>query len=141
MDSGLWVWLHGAVIHFPVALSVLAVFCDTAAWCSEPRPAAVRLFAAGGYALYLAALGSAPAVVSGLVLTRGEMLGHGALRWHHLFAWPAWGLLVALAVARVLQADTPTRRERAVSLAGVWLMAVLMGGAGHWGGLLTRSFP
>jgi uncharacterized membrane protein len=141
MDSGFWERLHGALIHFPIALSVLAVICDTVAWCNDSRPVAVRLFAAGSYALYLAALGSVPAVVSGLVLTRGEMLGHGALRWHHLFAWPAWGLLLTLAVARLFQAGQPTRREQALSLAGLWLMAVLMGGTGHWGGLLTRSFP
>ena len=141
MESGLWARLHGAVIHFPVALSVFTVVCDTAAMFFGVRPAADRLLAAGGYALYLAALGSVPAVVSGLVLTRGDMWGHDALRWHHLFVWPAWGLLISLAVARLPRHDPPTRREQAISLAGVWLMAALMGGAGHWGGLLTHSFP
>ena len=141
MDSGLWARLHGAVIHFPVALSVFTVICDTAALFCWSRPVTVRLLAAGGYALYLAALGSVPAVVSGLVLTHGDMVGHDALRWHHLFVWPAWVLLIALAVWRMLRRDAPTRREQAISLAGVWTMAALMGGAGHWGGLLTHSYP
>ena len=141
MDSGLWARLHGAVIHFPVALSVFTVFCDTAALCCWSRPVASRLLAAGGYALYVAALGSVPSVISGLVLTRGNMWGHDALRWHHLFVWPAWVLLIALAVWRVLRRDTPTCREHLAYLACVWLMAGLMGGAGHWGGLLTHSYP
>ena len=141
MDSGFWACLHGAVIHFPVALSVFTVICDTIALCCWSRPVASRLLAAGGYALYLAAIGSVPSVISGLVLTRGNMWGHGALRWHHFFVWPAWGLLVALAFWRMLRRDAPTRSEHAVSLACVWLMVLLMGGAGHWGGLLTQSYP
>ena len=141
MDSGLWARLHGAVIHFPVALSVFTVICDTAALCFWSRPEASRLLAAGGYALYFAALGSVPSVVSGVILTRGNMWGHDALRWHHFFVWPAWGLLIALAVWRALRRDAPTHREHSFSLAGVWLMAALMGGAGHWGGLLAQSYP
>ena len=141
MEPGLWARLHGAVIHFPIALSFFTVLCDTAALLWRSRSAARRLLAAGGYALYLAALGSIPSVFSGLVITRGEMWGHDALRWHHLFVWPAWGLLIALAVWRALRREPPTRHEHAVSLAGIWVMAVLMGYAGHWGGLLTQSYP
>ena len=141
MDSGLWARLHGAAIHFPVALSIFATICDTAALCFWSRPPATRLLAAGGYALYFGACGSIPAVISGLVVTRGNLWGHDALRWHHLFVWPAWALLIGLAVWRLLRSGEPTRREHAISLSGVWLMAGLMSGAGHWGGLLTHSFP
>jgi uncharacterized membrane protein len=141
MDSSLWARLHGAAIHFPVALSVFTVICDTAALSWWSRPAAGRLLAAGAYALYLAVLGSLPAVASGLILTRGNVWGHDALRLHHFFVGPAWGLLIALAVCRILRRDAPTHREHVFSLAGVWLMAALMGGAGHWGGMLTQSYP
>ena len=138
MDSGLWARLHGAVIHFPVALSIshraLRHGCVVLLVASRGSS---RLLAGGGYALYVAALVSVPAVISGLVLTRGIIWGHDALRWHHLFVWPAWGLLIALAVCAGTPAvDAPTRREHAIFLAGVWLMAALMGGTGHWGGLL-----
>lgn len=141
MEPGLWARLHGAAIHFPVALAVFAVLCDTAALLWWVRPVAARLLAAGSYGLYLAALGSVPAVVSGLVLTRGDMFGHGALRWHHAFVWPAWALLIALAVWRALHREAPTRREHAAHLAVLWVMTALMGGAGHFGGLLAESFP
>ena len=50
---------------------------------------------------YARLLGSVPAVVSGLLMTKGSLLGHGALRMHHLFVWPAFALLVGLAVWRV----------------------------------------
>jgi len=141
MEPGLWARLHGAAIHFPIALPVFAVLCDTAALLWWVRPVAGRLRAAGGYGLYLAALGSVPAVVSGLVLTRGDMLGHGVLRWHHAFAWPAWALLVTLAMWRALRRAAPTRRAHAVYVAALWTMTALMGGAGHFGGLLAQSFP
>ena len=141
MDPGAWARLHGALIHFPVALPVFAAGCDTAALGCWSRPTAARLQSAGGYALYLAALGSVPAVVSGLVLTRGDMLGHDALRRHHLLVWPAWTLLIALAVWRALRREEPTRAGHAVGVAFGWLLVALMGGAGHWGGLLAQSFP
>jgi hypothetical protein len=46
--------------------------------------------------MVLAALGTVPAVLSGLIMTRGVVMGHGLLRLHHLFVWPAFALIVAL---------------------------------------------
>jgi hypothetical protein len=43
------------------------------------------------------------AVVSGIALTRG-ICGPRNFGWHHRFVWPALGLLVALAVWRLLVA-------------------------------------
>ena len=70
----------------------------------EPLRAAAR------YALGGRALATLPAVVSSLVLTHGVLLGHGALRWHHLVVWPGFTLLVAVATWRVLGPDCGARR-------------------------------
>jgi hypothetical protein len=50
------------------------------------------------YGLAVAALASLGAVISGIALTKGDLWGRGDLGWHHRFVWPAFGLLVALAV-------------------------------------------
>ena len=39
------------------------------------------------------------AVLSGLALSKGTLPGSGALRMHHFFIWPAFGLLIGLALA------------------------------------------
>ena len=53
------------------------------------------LHAAGYWTMIGSALGSVPAVFSGLLMTKGSVLGHGALRMHHLFVWPAFALIIA----------------------------------------------
>src|SRR5437773_5378636 len=58
--------------------------------------------AAGFYTLLLGALGSIGAVVSGLVISHGQLWGRGNLAHHHTFLWPAFGLLVALAAWRLV---------------------------------------
>src|SRR5258708_23955743 len=58
--------------------------------------------AAGFYTLILGALGSLGAVLSGLVISRGQLWGRGNLAHHHMFLWPAFGLLTGLAVWRLV---------------------------------------
>src|SRR6267154_26241 len=102
MEPGLWAKAHGAATHFPIALTLVSVMCDAAGFIFASRPAARDLHAVGYWTIFCSALGSVPAVASGLLMTKGSLLGHGALRLHHLFVWPAFGLLVALATWRVL---------------------------------------
>lgn len=141
MEPGLWVEVHGATTHFPIALIFAAALADTAALLWWMHPVAGQLRAAGAYAICAAAFGSVPAVVSGLVLTRGEMLGPGALGWHHLFAWPAFTLLIAVAVWRALRGAALTRGGCAGYLGAVYALAALIAATGRWGGALLHAFP
>ena len=98
------------------------------------RPAARDLHAAGYWTILLSALGSVPAVASGLLMTKGGVLGHGALRFHHVFVWPAFGLIVALATWRVTVGQQATRGMLTIYLLVVGTTAGLITAAGYWGG-------
>jgi uncharacterized membrane protein len=139
MDSLFWAKLHGATTHFPIACALCSCACDAVGLAFAQRPGARDLRAVGYWTMIAAALGTFPAVVSGLVMTRGSVLGHGAMRWHHLFVWPAFGLLIALAVWRVVVGTNATRSM----LIGYLALAVVAGGlvsaAGYWGGELMLT--
>ncbi len=140
MDPLFWARMHGAAVHFPVALSLGAGLLDAAGFALASRPAARELHRGAQWLMLAGALGGAAAVVSGLVMTRGELLGHDRIRWHHLFAWPAFGLLVGLAVWRALAGVQPPRRALAAYLGGAAVAAGLVAAAAYWGGeLLIRG--
>jgi hypothetical protein len=44
-------------------------------------------------------------VGSGIALTKGDLWGRGDFGWHYRFVWPAFGLLVALAVGQQWTAE------------------------------------
>src|SRR6266446_4002875 len=105
MDNSLWVKMHGGTTHFPIALVMASALFDLAGlFVSEnsdkSRRAGFR--AAGFYSLILGGLGALGAVVSGLVISHGQLWGRGNLAHHHTFLWPAFGLLVALAAWRLV---------------------------------------
>ena len=134
MDPAIWAKVHGAAVHFPLALALGSGGLDAAAFALGTRPYARDLRAAGYWMMVVGALGSIPAVGSGLLMTRGSLLGHGALRMHHLFVWPAFGLLVGLAAWRVCTGQRATRRMFTGYLVMVGVAAGLMATAGYWGG-------
>jgi uncharacterized membrane protein len=136
MEPMIWAKLHGATTHFPLALMLCSAAADAASFVLGERPLARELQAVGYWTILLGALGSVPAVFSGLVMTKGSVLGHGALRWHHLFVWPAFALLVALATWRVCIARGVTRRVFGVYLTVVVVASGLISAAGYWGGEL-----
>ena len=140
IDPTLWPKLHGASTHFPVALAMAAALFDGLSAllpASSPRKAQLR--AAGYFTIILGALGTFPAVLSGLFMTKGNTMGHGALLFHHLFVWPAFAGLVGLGVWRALVGDKASSRGFAVYLAVLFLTAGLMVGAGYWGGELILN--
>jgi uncharacterized membrane protein len=141
MDPTRWAQVHGAIVHFPLALTFFALFCDGAALTSWSRPGSAVLRASAGYALVAGALGSLPAVVSGLWLTHGVLLGTGDVRRHHLFGWPAFALLIALACWRMVRRETPTRRNHGVFVLLLGGLAGLMAATGHWGAQLALAYP
>jgi uncharacterized membrane protein len=136
MDPSIWAKAHGATVHFPLALSLGSGVLDATAFALGARPRARDLHVAGYWTIIGGTVGSLPAVASGLLMTKGSLLGHGALRMHHLFVWPAFTLLVALATWRLCVGPQPKRRLLAVYLVGISLMVGLMSAAGYWGGEL-----
>lgn len=134
MDPAIWAKAHGATVHFPLALALGSGAFDATALALGVRPVARGLHAAGYWMMVGGALGSVPAVVTGLLMTKGSLLGHGALRMHHLFVWPAFALLVSLAVWRVGTGPVAPRRSFTVYLAVVVVAAGLVSAAGYWGG-------
>ena len=140
IDPTLWPKLHGASVHFPVALTMAAALFDGLGFVwpkSSPRKA--QLHAAGYFTIILGALGTIPAVLSGLFMTKGVVLGHDALLFHHLFVWPAFAGLVGLGVWRGLVDDRASPRSFTAYLVVLFLTAGLMAGAGYWGGELILN--
>ena len=126
--------VHGATVHFPIALVLCAGALDTAGFLLRGRPIQRGLHAAGYWTTILGAMGTVPAVVSGLVMTKGVMLGHDSLRMHHLFVWPAFALIVGLATWRMLGREFASTKATVGYLALVGLTAILVMAAGYWGG-------
>jgi uncharacterized membrane protein len=139
MDHAMAAKLHGATVHFPIALVLCSGALDALGCCWPDAPARRGLHAAGYWTMMFGAAGSVPVVVSGLVMTQGVLLGHDALRLHHLFAWPAFALTLGIATWRAGAKDFATQKTAARYLAVVGLAAVLVMMAGYWGGemLLT----
>src|SRR5580700_6452848 len=79
MNQTFWARMHGGATHFPFALLMVSVAFDHAGfwWRSEPRRR--ELHAVGFYSLLLAAAASPFAVLSGLALSKGTIMGTGAL--------------------------------------------------------------
>jgi uncharacterized membrane protein len=140
IDPTLWPKLHGASVHFPIALAMAAALFDGLGFVwPGSSPLKTNLLAAGYFTIILGAFGTFPAVLSGLFMTKGEVLGHDALLFHHLFVWPAFACLVGLGVWRALVGDKASPRGFAVYLAVLFLTAGLMAGAGYWGGELLLN--
>jgi len=126
--------MHGGATHFPIALLMVSVVFDHAGfwWRDELRRREFR--AAGFHCLLLAAAVSPFAVLSGLVLSKGQLMGTGALALHHVFIWPAFGLLTGLAVWRLVVRERASRRASGRYLVLATLTVAAMLTAGYWGG-------
>jgi len=140
IDPTLWPKLHGASVHFPVALAMAAALFDGLGYFwPKVSPRKAQLHAAGYFTIILGALGTFPAVLSGLFMTKGEVLGHDALLFHHLFVWPAFAGLVGLGVWRALVNDKASPGSFTIYLVLQLVTAGLMAGAGYWGGKLLLN--
>lgn len=124
--------------HFPIALVLFSAACDFGSVVLRKFAFAGELRKASFYGLAISAIASIGAVVSGIALTKGNMWGRGELGWHHRFIWPAFGLLVALAVWRLIVRDQMSRTGFYVYLFLMFLTSGLVAAAGYFGGeLLT----
>jgi uncharacterized membrane protein len=131
-----WDKLHGALTHFPIALLLFSTACDIGSVLLSKRPFVRELRAVSFYALALTALASVGAVVSGIALTKGDMWGRGDFGWHHRFVWPAFGLLLALAVWRLIVREAMSRFGLCMYLILMLLASGLVATAGYFGGEL-----
>jgi len=127
MNQVLWARMHGGATHFPIALLLVSVLFDHAGfwWRDELRRNKFRAF--GFYSLLIAAATSPAAVVSGMALSKAILLGTGMLALHHYFIWPAFGLLIGLAVWRLVTRERASRRARGcyLAFASVTLVAMM----------------
>lgn len=129
--------VHHALVHFPIGLSIFAFVLEVAAGLGRFAAEAAGLRAASRWALAGAALAALPVVASGLFLTRGIFLGTGALRRHQLFAWPAYTVLILVAVWQLVEGPDRSRGPRHLRVALLGLPVILIGIAAHFGGHLA----
>ena len=135
----LWSRLHGASTHLPVALVPVAACFEVLALFVRGDELRRRLRASAALLVPLAAAGAVAAVISGLGAAHGDALGSGLLRQHHLFVWPAFGLLSAVAVGRQMMGADPSHRALLIDRLALCGNAALVLGAGYWGGELILS--
>ncbi len=137
MKNLFWDRLHGGSTHFPIVLALVALACAVAARFvrSEPRRSELDRF--GVWALWLAALCSLGAALSGLVLSKWATIGTGQLARHHLFVWPGFSLLVGLAIWRLAAPTLGSRRMEMAYLIVLSIAALCILAAGFWGGELV----
>lgn len=134
--------MHGGMTHFPIALVLASIAFDLAGLVAPEnadRSRRAGLRAAGFYTLILGALSGFGAVVSGLVISHGETWGRGNLARHHAFLWPGFGLLIALAVWRLVVGNSASSRGFKVYLTASLTTGALMSAAGYWGGELLLN--
>lgn len=132
--NGFWAKIHGGSTHLPIALLIASVVFDALAFLAAQDARRRDLRAAAYYTLLLAALGTIPAILSGLIVTNWDFWGSGLLQKHHLYLWPASVVTLLLAGWR-LRSGTSAAEGRVKAYLGLGaLAAVLMGAAGYWGG-------
>ena len=134
MTTSFWAKVHGGTTHFPIALLIASLLFDLMGFAFPRRPESRDLHAAAFYALLLGALASFAAAVSGLAVSGWRTGGGGALGRHHLFVWPAFGLIVGLSVWRLVVRDRASRLGYGLYLIVSFIGATLMAAAGYWGG-------
>lgn len=119
--------LHPAVVHFPIALTVIAFLLSLAAYVRPSHPSAVQLAAAGHFTLWLAAIGAAVAVLFGWLAYNSvnhDDAGHAAMLLHRSWAIPT-------AVGLILLASWDVWKYRIIQLIPVPMLFILF--------LLTQS--
>ena len=142
MNNAVWVKVHGGTTHFPIALVMASALFDLAGLLiseNEDKLRRAGLRAAGFYTLILGAVMSFGAVVSGLIISQWQVWGRGNLAHHHTFLWPAFGLLTALAVWRLVVGNRASNKAFRIYLGMMLLTAALMGATGYWGGELLNG--
>jgi len=140
MNTNFWQHIHGGVTHFPIVLLLASVAFDFVAWRLHNEGLKRGLHAAGFGSAIVGLLGGVAAVIVGLIMTRGRLLGGGYENMHRLFVWPAFGLSVVAVGWRLLRRELIPKHSLRTYLTGMSVVAALMLGAGYSGGeMLLRG--
>jgi len=134
MNASLWERLHGGSTHFPMVLLLASVGFDLIARFSRDQALRGGLHAAGLISAIVGVLGGCGAVISGLLMTNGQLVGTGLEKMHHIFVWPAFSIAVVLVGWRLFQREPLSPLKARFYLALMGLSSALMMGAGYWGG-------
>jgi uncharacterized membrane protein len=134
LGANVWEMMHGGSTHLPIALMLVSAVFDTLGGVIRSDRVKDRFHATGLFTLIAGTLGAFPAVLSGLVLARWEIGGSGALFWHHFFLWPAFAMLIALSVWRLIVRGRRSRTGFFIYLLAAFGTAFLVSAAGFWGG-------
>lgn len=143
MQPSFWRHVHGGSTHLPIVLLLASVLFDLIAWRSRDETLRRGLHAAGFGSAIVGLLGGLGAVLAGLALTHGRIVGGGWEKFHHLFVWPAFGLSALLVGWRIWRGGRILSRF-GIYLAGLGAASMLMLGAGYSGGemlLAAESDP
>lgn len=134
MNSLFWERAHGGLTHFPIALIFVATLFDVLSVLSKQKEKRQGFQTIGYWLMILAAVGAVGAVLSGLMLSKGQVVGTGLVRLHHLFVWPAFVLVVGLAAWRIFSGNQFSRRTFASYLVTACAGCALIGAGGFVGG-------
>src|ERR1044072_5603525 len=137
MSATFWRQIHGGSTHFPIVLLLTSVVFDFVGWRLRDEALRRVLHAAAFGSAVVGMLGGVGAVIAGLVMTHGRVLGGGYEKIHHLFVWPAvisCVVLVGWRLFRSLSSGQIPQRGLGIYLAGMSIAGVLMVGAGYSGG-------
>ena len=126
--------MHGGSTHFPIVLLLASAVFDFCARRSHDDGMRRGLHVAGLGSAVVAVFGGVGAVISGLAMTHGRMLGSGYEKFHHLFVWPAFSLCVVFVAWRLFKRGRVSPGGLGVYLGGITAASALMAAAGFWGG-------
>ena len=114
---------HPIVVHFPIALTIIAFLLSIAAYAGRSHPISAQLAAAGHFTLWLAAIGAAVAVLFGWLafnsIANHDDAGHAAMLLHRAWAIPS-------AIGLILLATWDAWRYRVNELISVPMLFVLL---------------
>jgi mono/diheme cytochrome c family protein len=139
MNPLFWQRIHGGSTHFPIVLLLASAVFDFVAWRARDEALRRGLHTAGFGSALVGLLGGIGAVIAGLIMTRGRMLGSGFEKLHHLFVWPALASSFVFAGWRLFRGGRIPERGLGIYLVGMSLASALMVGAGYSGGEMLLS--
>lgn len=126
--QSVWVHLHPASVHFPIALLLGAALIEA---LSMARGSA-SLFNAAGVMTWLGASGAVIAALLGWVHTGLWLGGDATMQWHR---WTGTSLAIVAPAAALLS----RRADRRIFRFFLFAIAVMLCDQGYWGGELAHG--
>lgn len=125
--------IHPAIVHFPIALTVVSIAADT--WSRAGGPDS--LAPVGQWTIAAAAAGSVLAALAGYLDMKRNHLAHETHEMVHLHMKFGIGLVVALVVAAFWRWSVPA--PSAVYLIAGWIVVAAIGAQAWFGGEMVYA--